>query len=155
MRRCWAYNRFGVLMGASWQASCSRWLSLRGNSWPMITLFSSQGRFCATAFNDLTDIPQHRFDALHRWLNEQLPVVFAEVLSEEIKAVCDVRDDRLLGREGQSTLLQERFDHGFDLVLQQFLRCARDDEIIRQADEVDLGTDLFVPVPYITWKCGP
>ena len=40
-------------------------------------------------FNDITDIPQHRFDALHRWLNEQLPVVFAEVLSEEIKAVCD------------------------------------------------------------------
>src|SRR5215510_2199351 len=54
MRRCWAYNRFGVLMGASWQASCSRWLSLRGNSWPMITLFSSQGRFCATAKNGNT-----------------------------------------------------------------------------------------------------
>src|SRR5262249_51110304 len=49
MRRCWAYNRFGVLMGASWRASCSRWLSLRGNPWPMITPFFSQGRFCATA----------------------------------------------------------------------------------------------------------
>src|SRR5437762_11462821 len=47
--RSWAYNRFGVLMGTSSRASCPRWPSLRGNSWPMITLFSSQGDFCATA----------------------------------------------------------------------------------------------------------
>src|SRR5215831_1782320 len=53
MRRCWAYNRFGVLMGASWRASCSRWLSLRGNPWPMITPFFSQGRFCATAITEI------------------------------------------------------------------------------------------------------
>jgi hypothetical protein len=77
------------------------------------------------------------------------------VLSEEIKAVCDVRDDRLLGRECETTFLQERFDHGFDLVREQFLRCARDDEIIRKADEVDLGADLFVPIPDIAWKRGP
>src|SRR5207249_9607711 len=50
MIRSWAYNRFGVLMGTSSRASCPRWPSLRGNSWPMITLFSSQGDFCATAF---------------------------------------------------------------------------------------------------------
>src|SRR5206468_12280059 len=49
MIRSWAYNRFGVLMGTSSRASCPRWPSLRGNSWPMITLFSSQGDFCATA----------------------------------------------------------------------------------------------------------
>src|SRR3989442_9290304 len=36
-------------MGTSWLASCPHWPSLRGNSWPMITLFSSQGGFCATA----------------------------------------------------------------------------------------------------------
>src|SRR5262249_56134 len=44
-----AYNRFGVLMGTSSRASRPRWLSLRGNSLPMITLISSQGDFCATA----------------------------------------------------------------------------------------------------------
>src|SRR3989442_6321849 len=47
--RSWAYNCFGVLMGTSWRASCPRWPSLRRNSWPMITLFPSQGDFCATA----------------------------------------------------------------------------------------------------------
>src|SRR6266446_9538481 len=47
--RSWAYNRFGVLMGASWLASGLRWPSLRGDVVPMITLFPSQGYFCATA----------------------------------------------------------------------------------------------------------
>src|SRR6266571_7719444 len=51
MTRSWAYNRFGVLMGTSWRASGPRWPSLRGDIWPMITLFLSQGDFCATARN--------------------------------------------------------------------------------------------------------
>src|SRR4029453_18964255 len=55
MIRCRAYNRFGVLMGASSLASCPRWPSLRGNSWPMITLFPSQGYFCATAKKEFTE----------------------------------------------------------------------------------------------------
>src|SRR5947208_11604736 len=55
MIRSWAYNRFGVLMGTSSRASCPRWPSLRGNSWPMITLFSSQGDFCATARSHISD----------------------------------------------------------------------------------------------------
>src|SRR5712692_5212608 len=49
MMRFSAYNRFGVLMGTSSRASGPRWLSLRGDSLPMITLISSQGDFCATA----------------------------------------------------------------------------------------------------------
>src|SRR5436309_499065 len=49
MMRSWAYNRFGVLMGTSWRASCPRWLNLRRGSLPMIALFLSQGDFYATA----------------------------------------------------------------------------------------------------------
>src|SRR6267143_1751653 len=49
MMRSSAYNRFGVLMGASWPTSCPRWYGLREDSLPMITLFPSQGDFCATA----------------------------------------------------------------------------------------------------------
>src|SRR5438132_5815778 len=49
MMRSWAYNRFGVLMGTSWPASCPHWHGLREVSWPMITLFHSQGDFYATA----------------------------------------------------------------------------------------------------------
>src|SRR5215467_3135972 len=50
MMRSSAYNCFGVLMGTSWPTSCPRWPSLRGDVLPMITLFPSQGDFCATAF---------------------------------------------------------------------------------------------------------
>src|SRR4029453_13543673 len=32
------------------RASCVRWPSWMGDSWPMITLFLSQGDFCTTAF---------------------------------------------------------------------------------------------------------
>src|SRR6516164_6774088 len=53
MMRASAYNRFGVLMGTSSRASGSRWLSLRGDSLPMITLIPSQGDFCAIAFEVL------------------------------------------------------------------------------------------------------
>src|SRR5713226_4577738 len=52
--RSWAYNCFGVLMGASWRASGPRWPSLMGDILPMITLFPSQGDFCATADNRRT-----------------------------------------------------------------------------------------------------
>src|SRR5215471_15866780 len=53
MRRSSGYNRFGVLMGTSWRASGPRWPRLRADSLPMITLFPSQGDFCATAAKDL------------------------------------------------------------------------------------------------------
>ena len=35
-------------------------------------------------------------DALGRRLDEQLAVVFAQVLSEKVTSICDVRNDRLL-----------------------------------------------------------
>src|SRR5713226_7351238 len=49
MMRSSAHNRFGDLMGTSWPTSCPRWYGLREDSLPMITLFLSQGDFCATA----------------------------------------------------------------------------------------------------------
>src|SRR5205823_5723200 len=56
-------------MGTSSRASCPRWPSLRGNSWPMITLFSSQGDFCATA---VEGIAAHTVHALHSCLQQDL-----------------------------------------------------------------------------------
>src|SRR5262249_22251383 len=49
MMRSSAYKRLGVLRGTSWRASGPRWPSFRGDGWPMITLFPSQGDFYATA----------------------------------------------------------------------------------------------------------
>src|SRR5438128_12644093 len=45
MMRSWAYNRCGVLMGSSSRAFGLRWPSLKGSSWPMITLFLLTGWF--------------------------------------------------------------------------------------------------------------
>src|SRR4051812_40504563 len=61
MMRSSAYNRFGVLMGTSWPASCPRWYGLREDSLPMITLLPSQGDFYATAATLVTP------ETLLRW----------------------------------------------------------------------------------------
>src|SRR5713101_1313877 len=57
-------------MGTSWRASCPRWLCLRRDSLPMITLFLSQGDFCATAvplFAPLLalPLPEHHYPLLN------------------------------------------------------------------------------------------
>src|SRR5215468_1416475 len=49
MMRSSGYNRFGVLMGTSWPASCPRSHRLQGDFSPMITLILLQRAFCATA----------------------------------------------------------------------------------------------------------
>src|SRR2546422_6598474 len=50
MMRSSGYNRFGVLMGTSWPASCPRSHRLQGDFSPMITLILLQRAFCATAY---------------------------------------------------------------------------------------------------------
>src|SRR6266487_3014491 len=66
MMRSSAYNRFGVLMGTSWPASCPRWYGLREDSLPMITLFPSQGDFYATAFGASTGMWHGQVEALQQ-----------------------------------------------------------------------------------------
>src|SRR5712691_11369946 len=53
-------------MGASWRASGPRWPSLTGDILPMITLFLSQGDFCATAFPSIciSDVGDMRYSAV-------------------------------------------------------------------------------------------
>ena len=50
------------------------------------------------------------FETLHaflRWLDQELPVVLAYVLSEKIEPVLNVRDDGLLLGEGEAAFVQE------------------------------------------------
>ena len=55
---------------------------------------------------------------------------FADVLTEKIKAVFDVRYDRLFLGEFQSTLAHELFHQGLDFVFQHFLRFAGNHEVV-------------------------
>src|SRR6266700_6209218 len=103
MMRSWAYNCFGVLMGTSWQASCPRRPSLREDSWPMITLFPSQGDFCATARFLFVDSPAEfenedsGIDQLRVILREQIArnarrnLLVSRALESYIGLVSDLR----------------------------------------------------------------
>src|SRR5262249_44966348 len=54
--------------------------------------------------------------------------IVAHFLPEEIKAVLNLRDLRLLGREFQASFAQEGLHQWFHLMLQEFLRTPSDDE---------------------------
>ena len=71
--------------------------------------------------------------------DEQLTVELAEVLSEEVESVFDMRDAGLLWRELQAPVSQKLLNQWFDFVFQQFLGCAGDDEVIRVSNEVHFG----------------
>jgi hypothetical protein len=64
------------------------------------------GRQAQAGFDYLSDAVQEGFNILLGGLDEQFPIgIFAHVLSEEIKALLHVRDDRLLGRKLQTSWL--------------------------------------------------
>ncbi len=81
------------------------------------------GRHAVRSFNDSSDAIQEDSNILLGRLDEQFPVrIPAHVLSEEIKAVLHVRDDRLRWRKFKTSFLQELLDEGFDFSFQQFFR---------------------------------
>ena len=76
--------------------------------------------------------------------DEQLAVILAEVLSEEVEPLLDVRDAGFLWRELQAPVAQKLLDQWLDFIFQHVLGRAGDDEVIRISNEVYLG---MVPLP--------
>lgn len=77
------------------------------------------GRHAKCGFNRPSDLIQECLDVFLGWFNEQFPIgVSAHMLSEEVKAVRHVRDDRLRGREFKPSFLQKLRDEWFDLSFQ-------------------------------------
>jgi hypothetical protein len=112
------------------------------------------GRCALVVLDDASDLPQHRLDTLGRRLDEQLAVVCADMLPEKVQSIRNVRDHRLLRREMEATLLQVHLDQRFDFFLQEFLRRSRNDEVIGQADAVDLWTGPLALSPDVARKRG-
>src|SRR2546425_4550303 len=98
MMRSSAYNRFGVLMGTSWPASCPRWYGLREDSLPMITLFPSQGDFYATAF----------FESLRSGYLKRLDFDFCLYLDRETQPLARFLYAHLLKRIGEKSIYTRR-----------------------------------------------
>jgi len=80
--------------------------------------------------NNSPDTLQEHANALSRGLNEQLSIsILAHILSEEIKAILYMCDDRFIGREFKSSFAQKQLDEWLDLPLQQFFGSAGDNEV--------------------------
>ena len=77
------------------------------------------GRHAMCVFDDSSDALQEGSNILLGRRDEQFPVgIPAHILSEEIKAVLHVRNDRLCRREFKTSFLQELLDQGLDLSFQ-------------------------------------
>jgi len=77
------------------------------------------GRHTMRGVDGSSDALQEGSNTLLGGLDEQLPVrISAHVLSEEIKAVLHVRNDRLCRREFKTSFLQELLDQGLDFSFQ-------------------------------------
>jgi len=76
-------------------------------------------RQAQAGFDCLPNTVQEDFHIFLGGFDEQFPIrVLAHVLSEEIKALFHVRDDRLLERELQTSRLQELLHEGFHFSFQ-------------------------------------
>ena len=90
---------------------------------------------------DAPDFLQERVRVLLRRLDEQRAVEFAEMLSEEVEPLVNMRDAGFLWRELQAPFAQKLLDEGTDFLFQHVLGRAGDDEVIRIPNEVDFGID--------------
>jgi hypothetical protein len=108
-------------------------------------------------FDDSPGFVQKRRYILFRWRDDYLAIVVsAEMLSEEIKAILNVRDSGLFWRKFQPSLSEEFFNEGFHFVFQQFFRTAGNNEVITVAHQINLSSSakssrsrVFLPEPLL------
>src|SRR5580704_5432292 len=100
-----------------------------------------QRRLCCVSItlDDGSDLVQQRFDALLRWLDQQLVAVLSDILPEEVEPFRDMRDSGFLLRQFQPTIRQEATDGGKNVGFEHVLRRTGDHKIIGITDDVDLG----------------
>ena len=87
--------------------------------------------------DDCLRFGQERFDALAGRFDEELAVVLAYVLSQEVESVVDVGYPGLFWGQFQASFLQKLFQEGEDLLCQDLAAIAGDDEIIGKPGQVD------------------
>jgi hypothetical protein len=82
------------------------------------------------------------FDTLQGRSGEKRPAGLPTRLAENINALADMREAGLGRRAFSAPLPEEMFDHRFDFRGEQCRGPARDDEVIRLADQMDLVPTL-------------
>jgi hypothetical protein len=84
--------------------------------------------------HECTSFGQEEVDTGAGRFHENRAVIVAEMLTEKVKPVGDMRDLGLLGREDQAAFVEELFHERTDFGFQQFFGTAGDDEVIRESD---------------------
>lgn len=102
--------------------------------------------------DDFSDALQKRVDVLFGGGNQPFSVVFSEMLSEKIKAVLNVRDERFLLGECEPAFPHELLHGRFYFVFQDLFRLACHDKIIGKANKIDL---LITSSARMLWKLPP
>ena len=91
--------------------------------------------------DDAPDFLQERVRVLLRRRDEQFAVELAEMLSEEVEPLINMRDAGFLWRELQTPFAKELLDEGADFVFQHVLGRTSNDEVIRISNQIDFGFD--------------
>jgi len=89
--------------------------------------------------HEAPDLREQPLDALFGRGEAQTPVILAHGVTEKVASVCAMGDRGLLWGEPQAAFAQELFAEGADLSCQQGSGAARHKEVIRIADQIDLG----------------
>ncbi len=100
----------------------------------------------------LSDVIQKRLHVPGRRLDQQLAVVFAYILSEKVEAFRDVRDFGLFLRELKTPCDEESLDARFDFTLQQFLRAAGNNKVVRISPSRLSEADEFARFGQLKWE---
>ncbi len=103
------------------------------------TLNQFPGRQMSTLLpNQVVYLDQEALLILAGRLQQKLGPETTYVLTQEVEAVCHMRDAGFLVGEFETPLGQEVCHERLYFITQKFLRGARNDEVIRIADQVDL-----------------
>src|SRR5215471_15091989 len=79
--------------------------------------------------HDMPEVPEEWAHILRGGFNEEFPRVFPDMLSQEVEAVLDVRDMGFCLGKLQTTFVEKVFHQRFDLLFQNRLGAARDNEV--------------------------
>ena len=98
------------------------------------------------------DFGQKRLRVFLRRGHEQCPVAAADVLTEKVEALGDMRDFGFLGREPKPPLVEKRLNQGTHFVFEQLAGVARHDEVVRISHKVDPLGDFALGETVPFWR---
>ena len=86
--------------------------------------YQMRRRRLLVSLHDFPDLTEERLDIRSGWLREELTSIFADMVTQKIKAVLNVRNAGFLRGEFESAFVQELLYQRFDFVFEQVVGAA-------------------------------